>query len=173
MCDFKSLKMRSRFASFWLVEIWNGAFWLVGRLLSPGASRENPLLSLKRGALWSRAVSPPGGATCQLWRRFWLVESRHVTYDVTAHLHKFASTSISCTLLWWNRRQRALRFNCADGYDGSRSVTWLTTSQSLICISRDLSMEAAILFAAMLFCDDTVTKCATSQGQMCRRFCLV
>ena len=31
-------------------------------------------------------------------------------------------------------------------FDGSRAVTLLMTSQLLICISRDLSMEAVILF---------------------------
>ena len=44
-------------------------FILIGREhFTTGAPRENPLLSLKCGALsyWSRAVSPPGGATGQL-----------------------------------------------------------------------------------------------------------
>ena len=40
----------------------------------------------------------------------------------------------------------ALRVKCVDGSNGSRAVTWPMTSQFLICISRDLSMEAAILF---------------------------
>ena len=40
----------------------------------------------------------------------------------------------------------ALRVKCVDGSDWSRAVTWPMTSQFLICISRDLSMEATILF---------------------------
>ena len=87
------------------------------------------------------------------------------------------------------------KVKCFDGSDGSRAVTWFMTSQLFICISRDLFMEAAMLFcchvvlhwydyqeallqrhsssfayhvtslwrlpscfAAMLFCDDTVTR---------------
>ena len=40
----------------------------------------------------------------------------------------------------------ALRVKCVDGSDGLRAVTSPMTSQFLICMSRDLSMEAAILF---------------------------
>ena len=40
----------------------------------------------------------------------------------------------------------ALRVKRVDGSDGSRAVTWPMTSQLYICMSRDLSIEAAILF---------------------------
>ena len=40
----------------------------------------------------------------------------------------------------------ALRVNYVDGSHVSRAVTWLMRSQFLICISRDFSMEATILF---------------------------
>ena len=42
------VKIGKIWGSFWLVEIWNGAFWLVVRLLPLGAPPYNPLLSLKR-----------------------------------------------------------------------------------------------------------------------------
>ena len=143
MCNFKSLKMRSRFASFWLVEIWNGALWLVGRLLSPGASRENPLLSLKQGALWSRAVSPPGGATRQLCRRFWWVEISHVTNDVTVpHLHitwpLYGGCNLVCchvVLRWYGHQVRyESRSNVSTvlfGLEKSRDL-WRHTSSPII-----------------------------------------
>ena len=196
--------MRRFWGSFWLVENWNGAFWLGVRLLPLGALRYKALLSNEeilgliligreqfhhQGALrvncvdgsdWSRAVTwpmtsqlicmnlhklhsfvvkpSPEGATCrpilsplrhcfavilsgcatgQVCRRFWLVESRHVTYDVTVpHLHITWPLYGGCHLVL---------LPCCFAMIRSPGGA-ATTSLFLICISRDLSMEAAILF---------------------------
>ena len=65
MCAILNPQKMGRFwGSFWLVEIWNGAFWLVVRLLAPGGA-----------TVYYPIIAQMG----RFWGSFWLVESSSTT----------------------------------------------------------------------------------------------
>ena len=174
MCLFEGLKMCRFWVSFWLVEIWNGAFWLVVRLLPPGAPRYNPILSLKCAdfgvSIWLvessfttrsplkhcfAVILSPGGATGQVCRRLWLVDSSFTTRGRNVSSPIIAPEALFCGNIVARGRYGSSVLTVLIGREQSRDL-WRHSSSFAYHVTSLWRLPSC--FAAMLFRDDTVTR---------------